>query len=174
MTKITSCNQNNQPSIVEGGYIYQNNTIDTIVDNLISNDTYRRIEYFNHKCQTSNGLSTQEFRTYNSQEVTKSLLINLGFNVNDNSKFIFNNSTNSVGSISLYNTITEIGGDSFQGDIISFIQYMFNVDFIQAWGYIRKCFGASIQLPTQMEDSILLPDPSLYMKQLSLKEFKTI
>lgn len=173
MSQNTNYTENNSPSTVLGGYTHEAPNKNNVVINAISNDTLNIIDYFTHMCKSHHGLTTGEFRTHASQNVIKSLMIHLGYQVNDEFQFIFNNNTKSIGSISLYCTISEFGGESFQGDIIDLIQYTFNIDFKHAWGYIQNCFGASIQLSTQPDGSNLLPDPSLYWRSLSLRDFRT-
>ena len=106
-----------------------------------------------------------------SSDVVKAILTFLGFNIDYSGKFKMRNERTASASIRLSDGFIKDFGGEFSGNIVNFIMYLYQLEFLTAWKYIQNLFGRIHKIKNKTK---ALPDPKEFEKCLYIKNNKDI
>lgn len=107
----------------------------------------------------------KEFLNRCNGQVVTTILTFLGYDIGADYKFRIRKERTPSASIASNGWIKDFGGD-FSGNIIAFLQEIFNLSFVTSWRYLQNCFGKKLSVAG--EAYMLLPDPSEFERSLQI------
>ena len=130
---------------------------------LISSAEEEKIIEIYRYLKSSDKPDYKDFLTRCNGQVVRTILTFLGYDIGTDCKFRIRQERTPSASIRDDGWIKDFGGD-FSGNIISFLQKIFNLSFVTSWRYLQNCFGMKLSIAG--EALMVLPDPSGFERSL--------
>ena len=117
--------------------------------------------------ETHDRINVKDVLKLFDEEIVKLILKFLGFQIDEYSNmFKIREERTASASIRSDGFIRDFGGD-FGGNILNFIMYLFELEFIIAWKYIQNIFGQNHKIKNKTKT---LRDPKDFEKSLRINE----
>lgn len=140
---------------------------------VIDEDTQSKILHIYRYFQNRQYPKYQDIKEHFNDQVVAAFLKYLGYEISFDMKFKIRDERTPSCSIN-YNGWIKDFGSSLSCNVVSFLMELYGLEFIQAWNYIRACFGCKLKLDTKTLAA--LHDPSGFENCLTINtnNFKDI